>query len=358
MTKKGDRGPQFEEEYQRLRDQSEHRKRLFFLDRDTIKQYVRHFGWLQVIQDYVERRQNDGVDRPLRYLTLPGPSATDIGLLWCAGLLVRTNDGFPDVVICDEEHADEALTVLGAVDYASKLSFKNAVQEELVPYFPFDVINLDMYGAVITTSPKRRKALSTLIAIRRVFYLQRGQSFLLLLTTSTDDPSAGKYLEDCLLQNFEEDNFREAYCDRYRELSLNPFQQDYRAFVSLVLPKAIGRMARDRGYGMKEHFAAKYDRESHQILCHSFELEPLGRIKPAKKYETRFKNIEWDELNEELSARARELANRAYAEFIPTLVRRELLDVPGVLHTNSEIETELRQEAESLIRWWEPAEPR
>jgi hypothetical protein len=171
MTKKGDRGPQFEEEYQRLRDQSEHRKRLFFLDRDTIKQYVRHFGWLQVIQDYVERRQNDGVDRPLRYLTLPGPSATDIGLLWCAGLLVRTNDGFPDVVICDEEHADEALAVLGAVDYASKLSFKNAVQEELVPYFPFDVINLDMYGAVITTSPKRRKALSTLIAIRRVFYL-------------------------------------------------------------------------------------------------------------------------------------------------------------------------------------------
>ena len=360
MTKREERERRIIEEGipQQIREQAERQREHFFLEREPVKQYVRRFGWLQVIQDYVARRRNDGVDRPLRYLTLPGPSATDVGLLWRAGILVRTDDGFPDVAICDEKHSDEAQKVLGAVDYASSHSFKHAIQRELAPYFPFDVINLDMSGAVITSTSNRRKALGTLIAIRKTFGLQKGQSFLLLLTTSTDDPSASKYLEDCLRQNFNEDNFREAYCDRYKELSLNPFQQDYRAFVSLVLPKVIGRMARDRGYRIKERFAAQYDRKHHQILCHSFELEPLGGIKPAKKYEARFNNIEWDELNEELSARARGLANKAYVEFIPTLVRREVLDIPDILRTNLELEAELRHEAESLVRWWELAESR
>jgi hypothetical protein len=353
MPRREDRRPGLVEEAQRLHQQAERQVETFFLDREPIKQYVRHFGWLQVIQDYLDRRRNDGIDRPLTYLTLPGPVATDIGLLWRAGLLVRTPDGFPHVVICDRENADKALNVLGSVRGVSRQPFDRAVQE-LARYFPLDVINLDIYGAVVTGHAERRKALRTLAGIRRIFCLQRGQSFLLLLTTSTDDQSARRYLEDILVQNLDEDNFREAYLDRYQTLDVSHLQQDYRTFVSVVLPKAIGKMARDRGYKILEHFVAKYDRGQHHMLCHSFELEPLGGRDPAKKYEPRFKNIVWDrldELSEELSNRARSLASSAYGDFIPTLVQRELLDIPRILHADPGLEAEMRREAESLIGW-------
>ncbi len=341
----------------RIREQAERQKELFFLERDPIKQYVRHFGWLQIVQDYVQRRRDDGVNRPLRYLTLPGPNATDVGVLWRAGLLVRTDEGFPDLVICDEKFADEALMVLGAVDGVSRQSLIYAVKKDLVPYFPFDVINLDMYGAVVTGSPTRRRALRTLIAVRQIIYLQRGQSFLLLLTCSTDDLSAHTYLEECLLGNFNEDDFRKAYLERYGRLDSNPFQNDYRTFVGLVLPKAIGRMARKRGYKIAEHFAAEYDRRSHHILCHGFELEPLGRKKPEKKYEAHFENVEWDELNEELTGSTRDLANKAYLEFIPTLVQRDLLDVQNILRSNPDLEIRMKQEAKSYVGWEKSNEP-
>lgn len=355
MSRRDIRRQKLEKERQRLHEQAERRRKHFFLERDPVKQYVRHFGWLQVVQDYVQRRRSDGVDRPLTYLTFPGPSATDVGLLWRAGLLVRTDDGFPHVVICDEKHADEALKVLGTVRGVSKQPFDKAMRDELVPYFPIDVVNLDIYGAVVTGHSKRREALRTLTAIRRVFWLQKGQSFLLLLTTSTDDRAAHRYLETVLLQNLDEGDFREAYLRRYEVLDLTPFHQDYRAFVSVVLPKVIGRIARDRGYRVVEHFTAKYDRRSHRMLhrmlCHSFELEPLGVRDPKSKHKPRFKRIRWDELNEELSNRARKLAGIAYEEFIPTLLQRDLTDVSEMLQADPELETEVTEQAQSLIGW-------
>jgi hypothetical protein len=356
MSKRTERRHRFAEEGRRFRKQSEDQVETFFLDNEPIKQFVRHVGWLQVIQNYVEKRRSDGFDRPLKYLTLPGPSAPDVGLLWRAGLLVRDDNGFPNVVICDDEHADDALKVLGAVRGVSKRPFDEAVSHELSPYFPFDVINLDMYGAVVTSGTHRDRALRTLAGIRRAIWQQKGQRLLLLLTTSTDDEPARKYLEDVLLQNFNEDNFKEAYLERYQALDLNPFQNDYRTFVSLVLPKAIGKMARDRGYKITEHFVAKYDRTKHakptsHMLCHSFELEPLGGREPKKQHEPRFRRVVWDELTEELSMRARDLANSAYAEFICTLLRRDPVDVVDILNTNPRLKTDMAKEAKSLVGW-------
>lgn len=352
MSRQDARKPRLEkEERPRVDEQAERRRELFFLERKPIKQYVRHYGWLEVIRDYVEQRRNDGVNRPIRYLTFPGPAATDVGVLWRAGLLDRTKDGFPDVVICDEKHAGEAQRVLGTVRAVSSQPFNRAIQEELAPYFPVDVVNLDMYGTVITGSPSRKRAVRTLRAIRQVIHLQRGQGFLLLLTCSTDDPSARIYLEDCLSKNLNEASFREAYLERYQVLDTSPFNDDYRAFVGLVLPKAIGRMARERGYRIAERFAAKYDSKGHHILCHSFELEPLGRKEPSEKYETCFEKVKWDELNEELLDSVRELANKAYVEFIPTLAQRDLLDVQEILRADSDLAAEMRKQAESLIGW-------
>lgn len=358
MTKKEERRRSFEERYQRLYDQSERQVAGAVWDRNPIKQYVRRFGWLEVIQDYAERRQAAGITRPLEYLTIPGPNASDVGFLWKAGLIEKTNDGFCNLVICDKENADKALTILGTVRGVSRRLFDSAMRHELPACFPFDVINLDFCNCVITGSTRRDQALRTLIGIRRVFFYQRGQGFLLLLTTSTDDRSAHTYLEEALSSNFCEDDFRDVYLSRYGTLDSSPFQDDYRAFVGLVLPKAIGKMAKSRGYRIVEHFAAKYDsvRGGHHMICHSFELEPLRAREAAKKYETQFKNAMWDELNTELSVRVENIANDAYVDFIPGLVQRDLLDIPDILRSEPELEAGLEAEAESLIEWWNPSE--
>ena len=51
------------------------------------KQYVRVYGWLSYIEDFINRRTVAGVTTPCKYLTLPGPNMTDIGVLWNAGLI-------------------------------------------------------------------------------------------------------------------------------------------------------------------------------------------------------------------------------------------------------------------------------
>jgi len=356
-SKKEERKQRLEEEGvpQRIREQAERQVTVSAWDRDPIKQYVRHFGWLQVIQDFIDRRREVGVDRPLRYLTIPGSNASDIGLLWRAGLLTRTNDGFPHVAICDETSADEVVAKLGRLLGYSGSPFHHAVrwpQGELCSLFPFDVVNLDLCGAMVTGSTKRNKALKNLVGIRRVFRLQRGQGFLLLLTASVDNNTARDTLERILVNNLDnEDKFRETYLSRYDVPSPEPFLGDYRALVQLVVPKIIARMARDCGYRVLERFAAKYDRPHHRMICHSFEFEFLGRRKAAKQYEPYFKDIPLDEVSDELPSRVQIGAIREYADFIPTLVERDPERIEETLGNSTGLEAELAETAESLIGW-------
>lgn len=343
----------------RIREQAERQVTVSVWDRDPIKQYVRRFGWLQVIQDYVERRRKDGIDRPLDYLTMPGPNASDIGLLWQSGLLDRNDDGhFSHVVICDYGRAEEIVTKLKGVRGCSSRWFHEAVQgpkSDLGPYFPFDVINMDIQQPIIPA-----RARKNLNAIRWIFQLQRQQSFLLLITTKPD-VAALQRLKIVLEDNLEnEKKFREAYLRRYGTLDFGPCLEDYTSFTQLVLPKVIARIGRQFGYKPYEHFVARYSRpdeieekeEKYEIICHSFEFEPLGRREAAKKYQPRFKRVPQDEVADELSVRIRSHAGRAYENFIPTLVQRDPQDVPSILRADPGLETELRSEAESLFRLW------
>lgn len=356
MSKRRERTPRFEEEYQQLRGRAKHQVTGSVWDRDPIKQYVRRFGWLQVIQDFVERRQKAGVDRPLRYLTIPGSNASDIGLLWRVGLLTQTNDGFPYVAICDETSADEVVANLGRLLGYSNRPFHQAVrwpQGELCSLFPFDVINMDLCGAVITGARNPDTALRQLAAIRWMFRLQRGQGFVLLLTASADEESPRHTLERVLANNLDnEDGFRETYLRQYGALDPKPFLKDYRALVQLVVPKIIGRMARDCGYRMLEHFAARYDRPEHKMFCHSFEFEFLGRTKAAKKYEPFFQEVSVGRVGEEPSSRVQIKAIQAYAGFIPFLLQRNPKDVKAILRSDADLEADLTEESESLIGWW------
>lgn len=351
MSKRQERDPRFRAERERYREDADRELEAAAWDRCPMKQYVRRYAWLEIVQTYVQRRRASGVDRPLKYLTIPGANASDIGVLWRAGLLLRDDTGFPYVAICDKESAGVVQGNLGVLLGVSDRWFYQAVHGELRELFPFDVINMDLCGAVVTGDPRRYMALRRLASIRRIFQLQRGQSFLLLLTTSTNDRSAQQYLVDVLTQNFDEETFREPYLGRFGVVDMTPFQRDYRAFVRLVLPKLMGWMARDGGYRIVERFVGRYDRNGHRLICLSLEFEALGRRKAAKKYEPRFKFS--NGLTEQLSSRVRGEAIVAYDEFLPNVVEHDPVDIPQVLAANTQLEADLRQEAESLIGWWE-----
>ena len=360
MPKRRGLAPEFHNEARRLREQAERQVAASVWDRDPIKQYVRRFGWLQVTQGFVERQREAGVERPLKYLSIPGPNASDIGLLWQAGLLAREDDGFPYVAICDRTSAEQVVANLGRLLGYSNRWLHEAVRgprSQLASLFPFDVINMDISHPVISGSARRTHALRNIEAIRWMFQLQCGQGFLLLLTTLPDSEAQGR-LERVLLNNLDnEEGFRAAYARRYGSLCAGPCIEDHTAFTQLVVPKVIAGIARDLGYASREHFAARYGRQGadgtrYEVICHSFEFIPLGRS-GANRYTPRFREVPQDVMSDELSNRVRIQSIRAYEDLLPTLVQREAQDVQEALNENSNLEAELRHEAESLIRWWE-----
>lgn len=357
MSKREERKSTLERKAQRFREQAERQRTLSVWDLDPKKQYVRRFGWLGVIEDFVERRREAGIDRPLRYLTIPGPNASDIGLLWRAGLLTRTGDGLPYVAICDRSSAEQVVANLGQLGGYSSAWFREAVRwpnGDLSPLFPFDVINLDLCGCAVTGATSRDRALRRLISIRSILQLQKGQNFLLLLTASANDQGARSILEEVIAGNLtQEERFREAFARRYAAASVEVVE-DFRSLVQIAVPKMIARRAKRYGYQTLEHFAAKYDRQNSHMFCHSFEFDFLGRRKREKKYEPYFDRVPLlDEASEEPSAQVQKKALDAYIDFVSNLPGRQPEDIESTLRDDPGLEAELAGEAESLIRWWE-----
>ena len=105
---KGKRTRRDEAELKKLiiRQEARAKREAQLWDSDPQKQYIRRYGWLEIIQDYQTRRRNSGIEKPLKYLTLPGPNSSDIGMLWKAGLVEKTDDGTFHVAICDKDFAE------------------------------------------------------------------------------------------------------------------------------------------------------------------------------------------------------------------------------------------------------------
>lgn len=329
-------------------------------DRDPQKQYVRRYGWLEIIQDYVTRRRQAGVEKPIKYLTLPGPNASDIGLLWKAGMLSKDDEGTIQAAICDREYAELVVNRLRRVGNFLAYGNRYLRQEladggELRDQFPFDVINLDLCNPFILESKK-----DDLSTLSWIFRLQRGQRFLLLLTTKPN-PEPPARLVEVIEHNINEiPEFKEAYVERFGSLDLNKCLQDPTFFAQIVFPKVIARFGRRFGYKTDEHFVAKYTRDTaggqYEMMAHSLEFEPLGRKKETLKYEPYFKRVPInngeEELYIQLSPRLASRASQAYVEFIVELLKRDSIDVRAELQANPTQETELRAEADSLIEWW------
>ena len=331
-------------------------------DSDPQKQYIRRYGWLEIIQDYQKRRRKSGIEKPLKYLTLPGPNSSDIGMLWKAGLVEKTDDGTFHVAICDKDFAEYVENYLD--DNVGRLlayGDRHLHQEledshgELHQSFPFDVINADFCNSLIS---ERRSQLNVLTWI---FRLQRGQRFLLLLTTKPNPDPPARLVEVMEHSISEIQEFRQAYIERYGSADLNKCLQDATFFAQIVFPKVIARFARRFAYKTSENFVAKYTRNTSQgqyeMVAHSLEFEPLGNQKEELKYEPYFKRVPMNNAEEalyiQLSAKLASRAFQAYEEFIVELLKRDSIDVLAELQHNPVQETELRLEADSLIEWWE-----
>jgi len=330
---------------------------------DPLKQYVRRFGWLAIIQEYLERLRQADLDRPWKYLTMPGKYSPDIGLLWRAGLIDKTGDGRLCIAICDERYAEEVAGDLrplgGLLAYSPRrLNVELALERsQLRNEFPFDVVNLDLCNSLI--QPENERNLET---IEWIFKLQKGQSFLLLLTARAER-KAREPLIEILNQNLQnEDEFRDSYIAEYGAETPNRSLSDFTRFTQIVFPKAIARWARYRGYRTIEHFVAKYRRPKEprrpvafDMICHSFELQPLGVRAPAKIHAPRFETIPAnnidERLNHELNRTTRPLAENAYVEFISTLPRRHAINIDTVLQGDQALKTDLSAESQGLIGW-------
>lgn len=331
------------------------------------KQFVRREGWVKVIQGYLRRRVNDGVNRPLKYLTLPGQNASDIGLFWKRGLLQQSADGKLNVAICDRDYADEVtlnLTALGGPLTSTSRQLHedlNDVQNsKLRPHFPFDVINLDICGCLV---PARKE--NEMRTLQLIFRLQRRQSFLLLLTTRPEsNPNSSAKLPGFIRNNIRrESRFKAAYVERYGSDDVAPAVADVTSFSQMVIPKMVARMSSRYGYRTREYFAARYTRpkddrpnETYEMVCHSFEFEPLGRLNPALKYEIDMKAVPASDIAEifeiDLSTQIENQARLAYRNFIVTLPQREARNITDLLSSDQAMSQRLDKEAKSLDGWW------
>jgi hypothetical protein len=361
MSRRDEHKRQITQAGSRYREEAESDVAASIWDQDPIKQYVRRRGWRDVIETYINAARQAGIERPLKFLTLPGPNATDIGFLWNAGLIQRTESGTLSVAICDKKHADVVATQLG--DVGGVLAYSRKCLHEALedPHdqvretFPFDVINMDLENPLIP--PNHRENLK---AVESIFRLQRGQQFLLLLTTRPE-PAAANLLLTSLETNLrDEELFEMAYRERYGDLKAEQFsQRKHTEFTQLVVPKIVARLARPMGYKTLEHYVGHYSRKGgYDMICHSFEFEPITLKAEASKYAPRYKepdSMVEEALHDIIGPRVTNKANIEYSEFVSMLPLRSSEDVVATLVADAALKKALGEEANSLVGWWTKA---
>ena len=355
IQRKAELAPEIKELVQQVKTQADNE----IWDNDPVKHYVRRFGWLEIIQEYRTRRSGHGVNTPLKFLTLPSKNATDIGLLYANGLVAKNNDGKLNVAICDDTYAEMVVSNLSKVGsllaYSKKrLHLALRDDESIINQFPFDIINMDLCNPLIP-----EKTMENQEALKWIFKYQRGQSFLLLLTTRVDNSiSNSRHLLGVLNHNLADvPSFREAYLRRYGNLDTRSCSNDAVNFIQIVYPKIIARYGRYYGYRTIEHFTANYRRNRfYSMACHSFEFEPLARRDAQKRYEPRIDKILRDETEErvygEFSPAHQTEALSAYVRFIESLPERNSEAVNQRLDNDNKLRRHLERESTGLNEWW------
>lgn len=240
-------------------------------NRDIVKHYVRYHGWrnsFRAIKNYVEReiRRNKRVER-CKYLTFCAAQAIDVFMLESEGYIFRdpTTNRLTNVFFCENDEESFSLItkmignevqgffgdfeeiVLQDLDELvvnpsdpfdepssekerEKIRLKE-VKKSLLKSFPFDVINLDLYGNFFPGNQGRYSdACKTYNEVLELQKIENGHScnrFLMFLTVYTPvlpnqiNRESMNHLILTLNQNMGYERFRNGFMSRFNHISPN-----------------------------------------------------------------------------------------------------------------------------------------
>ena len=259
---------------------------------DPLKHYVRKYGWLPAAKEQTRTIKNRSKRIPLRYFTFCAAGAMDVFMLEREGILKRSEEmgrlegvyfceendenfgiiadligkpengflgTFEDIVLFeDDEETDgkELKDELESSDAYSdevreKLGYKDT-HYRLREAFPFDIINLDVCGAMFP--PKEGIMAPLLESIIQILEWQTKskfpindqecKQFTLFLTSHISqnqiNNTAIQQLTDLVIGNMRNLDFQEAFIKRYKHDQVQKLiSQDFADFFCLALPKFI-----------------------------------------------------------------------------------------------------------------------
>lgn len=261
---------------------------------DILKHYVRKYGWLPACHDQ-RSAVRPSKTKPLRYFTFCAAEAIDVFMLEWAGILKRNDSTgrLESVYFCerDEEAFGKIASLIGSpaqgfqgefekivlfeeddetrdrelymevedplpTHVRKKLRHKDA-HHRLKQSFPFDVINLDVFGNMFP--PRRDHVIGPLLeSIIRVLRWQteslsardatrRNGQFVLLLTSSVDadntNEMAVEQLKDLVSNNIHMyPEFRTSFADQFGHDQVGKLAEErFGDFFCLSLAKFIAQ---------------------------------------------------------------------------------------------------------------------
>ena len=302
----------------------------------TTKHYVRQRVWLPIAKERQEK-----VNRPISYFTLTTADLFDVKILERAGILSKTERGYPGVGFCEfnDKTYDDILRRLRWCRWSHKGLFEDMVRQhpQFATDFDFDVINLDF---ILVPFPGEESPLEgTWGAIQRMLEVQWGheRSFDLFLTFrgSRDgtNASALNSLADLLSQNLMRGRGVDQFMDRVGHLEpVKLLKQNYRQFLCMGLPKLLIGDALRLGYQVSRADVYSYPRqgssEVYDIVKFVFGLEvPLGSQPSFAEVPSVVTN---------------------YEEAVPGIFAKAVIDVGNILDTDSELQHWLQEDLNVL----------
>ena len=247
----------------------------------TPKHYVRQMVWLPIAME-----RHAKINRPLTYFTLTTADLFDVRVLERAGIIAKTERGYPGVGFCEfnDKTYDDISRKLRWCRWSHKGLFEDMVRQHprFESDFDFDVINLDF---ILVPFPGEESPLEgTWGAIQRMLEVQwdHGRSFDLFLTfrgSRTDtNPGALNSLANLLRENLSRGRGVDEFMDRVGHLEPSKLlEEDYHQFLCMGLPKLLMGDALKLGYQVSRADVYSYPRqgskEVYDIVKFVFGLE-------------------------------------------------------------------------------------
>ncbi len=261
---------------------------------DRLKHYIRSNAWLPACVSQRESVLNRIKAVPLRHFTFCAAEALEVFMLEKEGILARDEDSgrlegvyyceedpvsfkriagyigspeqgflgdFVEIVLFKDDAQTEGRSLLDNPDekldeiLRHKLQTKDA-NDRFNKAFPFDIINLDVFGVMF---PTKKDVIAPLLeSILKIIELQSSaqfstgaqcEQFTLFLTTHIDsarlNPDALNQLETRMAENISSNKeFEQVFVNRYGQVSVHDLRSsNFAEFFCYALPKYIIQVA-------------------------------------------------------------------------------------------------------------------